>query len=259
MELSLRLKIFRRINEGGTPLSGQDIRLGYYSQSQAVRFIQAAGIFDPTREGAKRIIQDVGYPWPWSNYPNEAAQWTEWWQDTKTALGQTPAEMFLWFLISHYRDKVAAILSNASNLAANLKLTFRGNTEEVLDIFCAQMRHEEQTTGQPSLLPTLNTLKSDDFPTFVRWWYAIRTNCGPSVSVQKYRTVALLISPLNKDYGSRQPSRTQWTIIGNFLKSMRETSRSVLNIEMPEPKGKWSSQVKQLERFEQAAREIAKK
>jgi hypothetical protein len=137
MELSLRLEIFRRINEGGTPLSGQDIRLGYYSESQAVRFLQAAGIFDATREGAKRIIQDVGYPWPWSNYPNEADQWTQWWQDTKTVLGQTPAEMFLWFLISRYRDKVAAILSNASNLAANLKLTFRGNTEEVLDIFCA--------------------------------------------------------------------------------------------------------------------------
>lgn len=121
------------------------------------------------------------------------------------------------------------------------------------------MRHEEHTAGQPSLLPTLNTLNSADFPMFVRWWYAIRTNCGPSVSVQKYRTVALLISPLDTVYGSQNPSRAQWTIIGRFLKSMRETSRSVLNLDMPEPKGKWSSQVKQLEMFDQAAREIAKK
>src|SRR5262249_33869128 len=69
MELTLRLEIFRRINEGGTPLSGQDVRLGYYSQSKAVRFLQAVGIFDPSRDGAKRIIKEVGYPWPWSDYP----------------------------------------------------------------------------------------------------------------------------------------------------------------------------------------------
>ncbi len=29
VDLSLRLEIFRRINEGGTPLTGQDIRLSY--------------------------------------------------------------------------------------------------------------------------------------------------------------------------------------------------------------------------------------
>ena len=123
----------------------------------------------------------------------------------------------------------------------------------------AQLRHEEQAAGQPSLLPTLNSLQTVDFPTFVRWWYAIRTNCGPSVSVQKYRTVALLISPLDKVYRDQNPSRTQWTVIGNFLRSMRETSRSVLKLDMPEPKGKWSSQAKQLEMFDQAAREIARK
>jgi uncharacterized protein with ParB-like and HNH nuclease domain len=33
MPLNLRLEIFRRVNEGGTPLSGQDIRLSYYSES----------------------------------------------------------------------------------------------------------------------------------------------------------------------------------------------------------------------------------
>src|ERR1039457_3445700 len=38
MPLNLRLEIFRRINEGGTPLSGQDIRLSYYSESPTVRF-----------------------------------------------------------------------------------------------------------------------------------------------------------------------------------------------------------------------------
>ena len=149
MELGLRPEIFRRINEGGTPLSGQDIRLGYYSQSQAVRFIQAAGIFDSNREGAKRITQDVGYPWPWFNYSREAAQWTEWWQNTRTVLGQTPAEMVLWFLVSRYRDKVEAILKDGNHMASNLKLTFRGNTEEVLDIFWRNCGTRSRPPGNP--------------------------------------------------------------------------------------------------------------
>lgn len=36
MPLGIKLEVFRRINEGGTPLTGQDIRLAYYSQSTSV-------------------------------------------------------------------------------------------------------------------------------------------------------------------------------------------------------------------------------
>jgi hypothetical protein len=64
-----------------------------------VRFIQAAGIFDNTRDGAKRIIHEVGYAWPWSQNNLAATQWTEWWRESKAALGQTASEMFLWYLI----------------------------------------------------------------------------------------------------------------------------------------------------------------
>jgi hypothetical protein len=259
MELSLRLEIFRRINEGGTPLSGQDIRLGYYSQSAAVRFIQAAGIFDASRDGAKRILQDVGYAWPWSAFPDEASEWTDWWTDTKGAVGQTPSEMFLWYLISRHREKVYAILSNEMTLASNLKLTFRGNTDEVLDICCAQLRHEEQSPGQPALLPSLFVLNSTDFSTFVRWWYWIRMNCGPSANVAKQRTIALLIPALEKVYGVSEPPRHQWTLIGSFIKSMRTTAQTILKIDVPEPKGKWSSQRKQIEALDAVAKEIAKK
>ncbi|MGB3508942.1 MAG: hypothetical protein WBA93_06825 [Microcoleaceae cyanobacterium] len=38
------MEIFRRINEGGTHLSGQDIRLAYYSESRTVIFIRLVGI-----------------------------------------------------------------------------------------------------------------------------------------------------------------------------------------------------------------------
>jgi len=79
MPLDLRLEIFRRINEGGTPLSAQDVRLGYYSESLAVRFVQLAGIYDPSRSGAKRMIDSCKefFDWPWRPYPSEAERWKQ--------------------------------------------------------------------------------------------------------------------------------------------------------------------------------------
>ena len=71
MPLNLRLEIFRRINgrinEGGTPLSGQDIRLSYYSESPTIRFIQLAGTYDNDRTGAKRMLANSSgrFGWPW--------------------------------------------------------------------------------------------------------------------------------------------------------------------------------------------------
>jgi hypothetical protein len=41
----MRLEIFRRINQGGTPLSGQDIRLAYYGEkSPSLALIRLAGV-----------------------------------------------------------------------------------------------------------------------------------------------------------------------------------------------------------------------
>lgn len=59
MPLNLRLEIFR-----GTPLSGQDIRLSYYSESPTVRFIQLAGIYDKERAGSKRMLRSSNFGWP---------------------------------------------------------------------------------------------------------------------------------------------------------------------------------------------------
>ena len=48
LKLETKLEIFRRINEGGTPLSGQDIRLAYYSESKSVTLIRLVGIHKNT-------------------------------------------------------------------------------------------------------------------------------------------------------------------------------------------------------------------
>jgi Protein of unknown function DUF262 len=257
MELTLRLEIYRRINEGGTPLSGQDIRLGYYSQSEAVRFIQTVGIFDQTREGSRRIIDDVGYPWPWGKYPDAAPLWEKWWSDSKVALGQTASEMFTWYLVSKYRAQIDAILRDHNRLAENLKLTFRGTTDEVLDIACAQLRFEDSRPDEPRLMPSQDVLRDEDFPRFAEWWHKIRLNCGPNANVAKHRAIALFIPALDRIFPA-PPSSGQWTLIMRFLGKTRETAKE-LEVEFPEPKGKWRKQREQFDGFDRVAEVISKK
>lgn len=256
MELSLRLEIFRRINEGGTPLSGQDIRLSYYSQSEAVRFIQTVGFFDSLREGSKRVIEDVGYPWIWSQYSEASEQWKEWWSGSRTALGQTASEMFLWYLISKYRNRIDEILIARERLATNLKLTFRGNSDEVLDIVYAQFRYEDQNPEEPRLLPNLETLQKEEFPLFAQWWFKVRLNCGSKANVQKHRPIALLIPALEETFGTSSLSFDQWTLVGKFLGATRDAARE-LQVNFPQSKGRWKTQREQFDAFHDVAQEIS--
>lgn len=254
---SLRLEIFRRINEGGTPLSGQDIRLSYYSKSACVRFIQAVGIFDTSRQGSQRMINELGYPWPWNAFQDRAATWKEWWEGRTMAIGQAASEMFLWYLIGHHREKVVDFLDNEQAIT-DLKIRFRGNTDEVLDIVCAQLEQEDAHPETPRLFPTEVDFRDRIFPQFAKWWFDIRMQCGPSANVAKHRSIALLIPSLSRVFKRNPPTENQWGFIGRFLKSSRDTARNVLKVDFPEPKGKWSSQRKQLEAFDKVAEEIAK-
>jgi len=70
----MRLEIFRRINQGGTPLSGQDIRLAYYgSESPSLALIRLAGVYDRERPAAKRFLnkngpaESLGVEYPWKD------------------------------------------------------------------------------------------------------------------------------------------------------------------------------------------------
>jgi hypothetical protein len=116
MPLNLRLEIFRRINEGGTPLSGQDIRLSYYSESPTVRFIQLVGIYDKDRAGAERMLANSpSFGWPWDVDQNAAQLWKRWWNNTKTVTGQTSSEMFMWYIVAKKCPQVDVVLCLASN------------------------------------------------------------------------------------------------------------------------------------------------
>ncbi len=263
MPLDLRLEIFRRINEGGTPLSAQDIRLSYYSESSAVRFIQLAGIYEPTRPGAERMIDNCKgeFDWPWRNTPEIASRWRRWWANTKTATGQTPSEMFLWFLVSTCHRGVDRILDNRTHITTKLNLSFRNRTDEVLDIVCAELRYEDRSSVSPRLLPNVNELDARYFPIFRNWWNRIRANCVSQVQVGKYRAVALLIPALEQHLGESEVTDSQWGWIGKFVSDTRKTANE-LGAPFPESKGRWTGQRgqrSQLDAYYQIAEEISQR
>ncbi len=262
MPLNLRLEIFRRINEGGTPLSGQDIRLSYYSESPSVRFLQLVGIYDTDRDGAKRMLAgSSAFGWPWGPDPAAAQAWKKWWNNTKTVTGQTSSEMFLWYVVAKTCAELDTILSNATHLTKNLMLSFRDSTEEVLDIFCAELKFEDGG-HEPRLLPDATALSAVYFNEFKTWWSAIRMKCATQVQVGRHRTVALLIPGLASHFSSPSDlSDTQWGWIGKFVSGSRATA-SELDVIFPESKGRWrgeKGQRAQIRAYREVAQKIAAK
>jgi hypothetical protein len=213
MPLNLRLEIFRRINEGGTPLSGQDIRLSYYSESASVRFIQLVGIYDEDRMGARRMLatNPLHSAWPWAEDQNAAQEWYRWWYNTKTVTGQTPSEMFLWYIVGKTHTALETVLANRTHLTKSLGLPFRNSTEEVLDIVCAELKFEDQKDFAPRVLPGTAVLAKEYFPEFRTWWLAMRIKCTAQVQVSRHRAVALLIPGLVSHFSSpARVSDNQW-------------------------------------------------
>jgi len=262
MPLNLRLEIFRRINEGGTPLSGQDIRLSYYSESPTVRFIQLVGIYDKDRTGAERMLANSApsYTWPWAVDHNAAQAWKRWWINTKTVTGQTPSEMFTWYIVVKARAALDTVLANKNHLTKNLTMPFRNSTEEVLDILCAELKYEDQNPSAPRLLPNATVLAKEYFPEFQTWWWAIRMKCAAQVQVSRYRALALLIPGLASHFDSpAKVSDGQWGLIGKFVSRSRATADE-LGIAFPESKGRWSGekgQRSQIDAYSQVATKIA--
>ena len=123
MNLSAKLEVFRRITEGGTPLTGQDIRLAYYSQSKGVSVIRLAGPYNSTSTAAERMLKTAstfGISNPWDRDDIAKEFWEDWWLERDRTKGQTPSHMYLWYLVTISSSKIDAILKNT----AYLNITF---------------------------------------------------------------------------------------------------------------------------------------
>ena len=242
LTLSTKLEIFRRINEGGTPLTAQDIRLSYYSESKCVYFIRLAGIYAETA-AAERMIQaaaEKGVENPWVKYPDTWTLWKDWWEEKERAKGQTPSAMILWYLVFGHREKLTQLIESPKAIGA-LQLAFHGSTEEALDIYCAQLKFTDVNGGKP-VFPTYGNGLEEEFQHFVNWIDAILRRGLPGVSVDKYKQMALLIgAAVELQMEPEQLTHDAWDAIAEFIQTPRLAGEKWLAEEdgYPEPRGRW--------------------
>ena len=240
MDLTTKLEIFRRINEGGTPLTAQDIRLAYYSQSPSVTFIRLAGLHGDT-QAAQRMLQSAqagGIPDPWHPHQDTWAVWCDWWEGKTKSRGQTPSEMFLWYEVMRHRDNLDNLVSSPDQMK-HLPVSFRGSTEEVLDIYCAQLQWTDNNKGA-TVLPTLGAGLKEEFDAFAGWLAAILGRGMSGLSVDKYKQAALFIAAATEL--AVQPtaiSHDAWDAIADFIRTPRKAGAQWLATGWAEQKGRW--------------------
>lgn len=245
LDLSTKLEIFRRINEGGTPLTAQDIRLSYYSESKCVYFIRLAGLYAETAS-AKRMIAAAakkGVVNPWEQYPETWKEWKDWWEDKELAKGQTPSAMILWYLVFRHREKLDRLIASQNSMK-HLPLGFHGSTEEVLDIYCAQLQFTDTKGGTP-VFPTYGNGLESEFRGFVKWIKIILARALPGVSVDKYKQMALLIgAAVELNLEPKQLSLDAWDAIREFIRAPRQSGEKWLAKERgyPESRGRWKGE-----------------
>jgi hypothetical protein len=241
----MRLEIFRRINQGGTPLSGQDIRLAYYGDKCAsLALVRLSGVYDPERQAARRFLDsartqyDLRFPWTSST----ALQvWREWWEEKDIARGQTPSEAFLWSLVTAQVEELDSILGNPDALRA-LNVRFSKGIAEALDAYCAQLKWQDTNSSIPPLIMTFVEIRDSFFPYFQNWVDLLIGQKGPSLPVIKHRIVASLIgASYKKRIDPTSFSEQQWTNIVEFVRRPQDLARK-LNCEWPLSKGRWDGQ-----------------
>lgn len=237
----MRLEIFRRINQGGTPLSGQDIRLAYYGRdSPSLTLIRLAGVYDPERPASKRFLEranSIGIEYPWKN---ELARqsWMEWWEGRDIARGQTASEMFLWSLISAQYNTLDSLLQNDRALAV-LNCRFNGAIDTALDAFCAQLSYDDKNDKTPPVLIPFNDIKDRFFPVFENWMGYILNQKAPNIDIRKHRSLGAIIGAAYAcSVNPSDLNKQQWTDLIEFVRSPKEISKK-FSIDFPQSKGRW--------------------
>jgi hypothetical protein len=254
----MRLEVFRRINQGGTPLSGQDIRLAYYGEnSSAVTFIRLTGIYDHDRQASQRFIgmadKKFGVAYPWTDEIAREA-WQDTWTDKDLSRGQTASEMFLWSLMAAQYDKLDSLLQNPDALR-KLNVRFNKGIDEALDAYCAQLHFQDSNPDVPAVLLNHAQMRDAFFPAF-QGWIAQLGAAGPSLDVRKHRTVASLIgAAFREGVDHRALGRDGWGQMVEFIRKPTEKS-AAFGVEWPQSKGRWDGAKGYRSQLEAAAKVV---
>jgi hypothetical protein len=256
LRLDMRLEIFRRINEGGVPLSAHDLRLALFGGSPRVSLIRLAGVFDPRREGAKRMIgaakTSFGLDYPWTDHSG----WQDWWLDKAQAGGQEPSQMFLYYVIARDVANASTLLGSAT-LHQSLKLKYDKTTISVLDLYCAQLQNEE-SSGAPRILAKFDLIKQW-FADFELWFHALKTEKVPKIPVNSSTKIAFFIAGAALAWSKPEKvTDPQWQKIQVLLTQGPGKIIAILGLEFPTTRGKWPGQKAQIEGVLDICQKIAK-
>jgi hypothetical protein len=257
LDLGLRLEIFRRINEAGVPLSPHDLRLAVFGQSDRVYFIRLAGVFDPEREGAVRMIgaakakHQLEYPWA------DGSAWKSWWADSALAAGQAPSQMFLYYVIASDLEGVERLLAS-NNVQDKLGLRYDRTTVSVLDLYVAQLQNEALNPNDaPKLLVDLATMKNW-FALFEIWFNIIKTAKVPRIATNSSTKIALFIAAASRVWTNPEDvTEKQWQLIQIFLTQGPGKIEEAVGLSYTITKGKWPGQKTQIEKAKEICQIIA--
>lgn len=238
----MKLEIFRRINQGGTPLSGQDIRLAYYGDtSKSVVFIRLTGVYDKDRASSVRTIKsakekhEMSYPWVDDNY----RFWNEWWLNKGISYGQRASEMFLWSLLSIYYENLSNLLHNHRTLNI-INCRYHNTIDEALDAFCGYLKHQDKDETVPRLFMSYEEMSTGFVSYFMNAFSEIVLN-GASLPATKHRLVASTIGNLykrNKRIEDLSPEKI--TNIIEFIRKPQIKAQQLDFPTFPSGKGRWA-------------------
>lgn len=238
----MRLEVFRRINQGGTPLSGQDIRLAYYgAHCPSLAFMRVVGIYDPDRQASKRFVESAkdtyNLTYPWTSEPAREV-WRDWWEHKDIARGQTASESFLWAMVAACYDRLDAILQNPSALQ-KLNTRYNRTIDEALDAYCAQLRWQDTHPETPPLLLPYAEMKDKFFPYYQNWIATVLGQKGVNLQVTKHRLVSALAgAAYRKNIDFSKWNDAKWTALVEFIRRPQEIAKK-LGCEWPQSKGRW--------------------
>jgi len=256
LSLQMRLEIFRRINEGGVPLSAHDLRLASFGRSKRVSLIRLAGIFDPEREGARRMLDaakagfSLDYPW------KANAGWKDWWAEKAQSTGQEPSQMFLYYVMARDLANTATLLGSTA-LQQSLKLKYDRTTISVLDLYCAQLQNEE-VPDAPKMLVTYEAM-SAWFADFETWFNALKMEKVPKIPVNSSTKIAFFIAGAATAWEKPEMvNETQWQRIQVLLTQGPGKIKDILGVDIPTTRGKWPGQKSQVEGILNICQKIAK-
>ena len=241
----MRLEVFRRINQGGTPLSGQDIRLAYYGEnSPSLAFIRLVGVHKPEGQAPVRFLENaktkyrMAYPWK-SKVALEA--WSDWWEGKEVARGQAPSESFLWSLISAKYEKLNDILKSPDALQS-LNVRFNKGIDESLDAYCAQLAWQDKNSSVPASLFDLSELVDNFFPYYESWIGKLLVQKGPNLNVNKSRMVSSIVgAAYAQKIKIADLTSTHWDRLVEFIRRPKEIAEAA-GCEWPQSKGRWDGQ-----------------